>query len=37
MLAGGAETMSMAPHYVHGARFGSKLGIDLKVHCKEDE
>ena len=23
--------MSMCPHYVHGARFGSKLGVDLKV------
>ncbi|KAI0234214.1 3-ketoacyl-CoA thiolase, mitochondrial [Lamellibrachia satsuma] len=31
VLAGGAETMSMSPHYVHGARFGSKLGIDLKM------
>ncbi|KAK2193441.1 hypothetical protein NP493_13g13025 [Ridgeia piscesae] len=31
VLAGGAETMSMCPHYVHGARFGSKLGVDLKM------
>lgn len=31
VLTGGAENMSLAPHTVHGARFGAKLGQDLTM------
>ena len=30
-LCGGSENMSQAPHTLYGARFGTKLGQDLKV------
>lgn len=30
-VCAGAENMSMAPYTLRGARFGTKLGIDLKV------
>jgi acetyl-CoA acyltransferase 2 len=28
VLAGGAESMSLAPYHVHGVRFGSPLGVN---------
>ena len=31
VLTGGTENMSMAPYTVRGTRFGTKLGVDLKV------
>lgn len=30
-VAAGAENMSMAPYIIRGVRFGTKLGVDLKV------
>ena len=30
-VAAGSENMSMAPYILRGARFGTKLGTDLKV------
>lgn len=30
-LCAGAENMSMSPYAVRGVRFGTKLGVDLKV------
>lgn len=30
----GAENMSMAPYSLRGARFGTKLGTDLKVSSR---
>lgn len=30
-VCAGAENMSMAPYTLRGARFGTKLGTDLKV------
>ncbi len=31
MLTGGSESMSQAPYAVRNARWGSPLGVDLKV------
>ena len=31
VLAGGAESMSTSPYTVHGTRWGSPLGVDLKM------
>ncbi|XP_038053019.1 3-ketoacyl-CoA thiolase, mitochondrial-like [Patiria miniata] len=31
VLTGGTENMSMAPYTVRGSRFGTKLGVDLKL------
>ena len=31
VLAGGTESMSQAPYAVRNARWGSPLGVDLKV------
>lgn len=31
VLCGGAESMSQAPYAVRNVRFGTKLGLDLKV------
>ncbi|XP_022111494.1 3-ketoacyl-CoA thiolase, mitochondrial-like, partial [Acanthaster planci] len=31
VLTGGTENMSMAPYTVRGTRFGTKLGVDLKL------
>ena len=31
VLCGGAENMSLAPYSVRGNRFGTKLGVDLKL------
>jgi acetyl-CoA acyltransferase 2 len=44
-LAGGSDSMSQAPYAVRGIRFGTKLGVDIKLedmmwaaltdfHCK---
>ena len=33
-VAAGAENMSMAPYILRGARFGTRLGTDLKVGPK---
>ena len=33
VLAGGTESMSQAPYAVRNARWGSPLGVDLKVHA----
>lgn len=30
-VCAGSENMSMAPYILRGARFGTKLGVDLKV------
>lgn len=30
-LCGGSESMSQAPYAVRNVRFGTKLGMDLKV------
>lgn len=30
-LCAGAENMSIAPYTVRGVRFGTRLGVDLKV------
>ena len=32
VLTGGTESMSQAPYAVRNARWGSPLGVDLKVH-----
>ena len=32
-LCGGSESMSQSPYTLYGARFGTKLGQDLKVCC----
>lgn len=45
VLAGGSDSMSQAPYAVRGIRFGTKLGVDIKLedmmwaaltdfHCK---
>ena len=34
VLAGGAESMSQAPYAVRNVRWGSPLGVDLKV-CRK--
>ena len=31
VLAGGSESMSQAPYAVRNARWGTRLGVDLKV------
>lgn len=33
VLTGGTESMSQAPYAVRNARWGSPLGVDLKVHA----
>ena len=33
VLTGGTESMSQAPYAVRNARWGSPLGVDLKVTC----
>jgi len=34
VLTGGTESMSQAPYAVRNARWGSPLGVDLKVSIK---
>lgn len=33
VLTGGTESMSQTPYAVRNARWGSALGVDLKVGC----